>query len=596
MIKNTLSFIIICLSFNMYAAMIIPYDDLGQLSFYSDDIVIAEVTEDTFTPSEEIQTYSWNLKIKKSFKGNFQADDNLIINAKGGRSHDIIHHVISDVKLEVGKTYLLFLDKSENGVWLPITSSYYVYSLENLNTKEFWVPTLEAVNACLWKDSNPIAVLDRKKMDNHLDQLISSDFTFYWDDNNVESSLQLADFHPSLRTPPSHCLFLGAGTCNGNSYEGVRWQAFPDNPVEVWLDTEQQTGIDSELITEDAIDELSSQYEGIFTPFEGIHPTNYNPTCANNNAVEGNFTNFSAGINGGDNIFTIFDDPCGQIADLNGCAGTLAIGGLYSFCTTNDNHDGLNWFEGIYGYIIVNNGSDCVGAADFEILMLHEYTHALGLGHIPSSNGTANMNPSCCNSITSLDIDCADYLYPLTVVPVEWYSMSVSETSTHNLIKWSTASEINNDHFVIEYSKESQGMRIWQELGIVGAAENLGGINEYQFEDYLNLGSRTTFYRIKQVDLDGTSSYSDIVSVHRNILRNEISLYPNPAKDLINILGDVSNSEVYIIDGLGRTKEIIKTMSNSHLTKLDISHLETGVYYIQIANNRDKSVHTFIKQ
>ncbi|MCZ6795924.1 MAG: DNRLRE domain-containing protein, partial [Planctomycetota bacterium] len=104
----------------------------------------------------------------------------------------------------------------------------------------------------------------------------------------------------------------------------------------------------------------------------------------------------------------VFNDPCSDIPDVQGCGGVLAFGGP----TTSGTHrfDGATWVT-ISGWIVVvNNGVGCLGADNWRILVAHELGHGLGFGHVADTG--ALMFSNCCNEPNSTDTTCARFTYP----------------------------------------------------------------------------------------------------------------------------------------------------------------------------------------
>ena len=99
-------------------------------------------------------------------------------------------------------------------------------------------------------------------------------------------------------------------------------------------------------------------------------------------------------------------------------------------------------------------------------------------------------------------------------LPVEllYFEAVVDETYVH--LKWATASEINNDYFILQ---ESIDGIIYKDIQFLSGAGNSTTIIEYSININKKDGDR--YYKLKQVDFDGTTSYSDIIF----ILNKEIS-------------------------------------------------------------------------
>jgi PKD repeat protein len=152
-----------------------------------------------------------------------------------------------------------------------------------------------------------------------------------------------------------------------------------------------------------------------------------------------------------------------------------------------------------------------------------------------------------------------------TVLPITLASFT-GECKANNtvLLKWSTASEINNDYFTIERSSDAV---TWNVISTVAGAGNSNALLNYQFEDDSPLNG-TNYYRLKQTDFNGEFEYFDIVAVE-NCSNNtgEISIYPNPVINQLNItISSVNdaNATVLIYDLLGN---IVLEKPSSQLTK-----------------------------
>ena len=104
----------------------------------------------------------------------------------------------------------------------------------------------------------------------------------------------------------------------------------------------------------------------------------------------------------------LFDDPCAEIPDLEGCSGILAFGGPLTSGTHN--FDGTRWAT-IDGWIVVvNNGSGCLGERNYRRMLAHELGHGLGFAHVMDPE--ALMFQSCCNGPNATDILCSQFAYP----------------------------------------------------------------------------------------------------------------------------------------------------------------------------------------
>lgn len=109
-----------------------------------------------------------------------------------------------------------------------------------------------------------------------------------------------------------------------------------------------------------------------------------------------------------------------------------------------------------------------------------------------------------------------DGIDPKTVVngtlPIELIKFSGDYLNNYIMISWTTASEINNDFYTIERSKDGKE---FYSIGMVYGAGNSNKILNYEFIDY-NTSDETTYYRLKQTDFNGKFEYSKVIAVQRN--------------------------------------------------------------------------------
>ena len=159
------------------------------------------------------------------------------------------------------------------------------------------------------------------------------------------------------------------------------------------------------------------------------------------------------------------------------------------------------------------------------------------------------------------------------VLPVELISFQAQNTEGGNLLTWQTATEVNTAYFDIESSTDGKTFQKIAETKAKGKAAT------YEYIDRHPL-SITTYYRLKMNDLDGTSSYSNVVSVSQN-RPSKIKIYPNPTRDNITIdLGETEQATIQLMDILG--KVILEKDKQSGQVLLDMSSLAAGVYFTEI--------------
>jgi hypothetical protein len=169
---------------------------------------------------------------------------------------------------------------------------------------------------------------------------------------------------------------------------------------------------------------------------------------------------------------------------------------------------------------------------------------------------------------------------------------AVSENSKAKL-HWITYAEKNNKGFAIERSIDS---RNWKQIGFVASAANGGNSSEklvYDFFDNVP-ASGTNFYRLKQIDIDHKFNYSEVRQVVFG-KNNTISIYPNPATDMVNVsIADWSKvAAVRIMDING--KVVLQAADASK--GIQLGNIATGNYILQVEQtNGDIASFKIVKQ
>lgn len=174
--------------------------------------------------------------------------------------------------------------------------------------------------------------------------------------------------------------------------------------------------------------------------------------------------------------------------------------------------------------------------------------------------------------------------FPQAVLPVKLISFDYDESD--NGLVWETASEIDNEMFVIEWS--SDGVE-WSELGTVFG----NGTTEYGASYFFPVNHNTGgFFRLKQVDFDGDLQYSEIISVSHTRLQStdDIIVYPNPAQDVLYTNSFAVNS----IDIFEMSGRLLKTVTVENQSII-VSDLRPGLYVAVLKTATGSTQTQFIK-
>jgi len=158
-------------------------------------------------------------------------------------------------------------------------------------------------------------------------------------------------------------------------------------------------------------------------------------------------------------------------------------------------------------------------------------------------------------------------------LPVELSTFTAVQIGSKVLLKWRTETEINNFGFDVERCALSAECQAWDKIGFVNGNGNSNSPKEYSFTDNPAIGSKY-YYRLKQIDSDGQTEYSNVINVDLNI-PNQYALYqnyPNPFNPTTSITYNLP------IDGLVSLK--VFDVLGSEVATLVNDNQKSGVYTI----------------
>jgi hypothetical protein len=183
--------------------------------------------------------------------------------------------------------------------------------------------------------------------------------------------------------------------------------------------------------------------------------------------------------------------------------------------------------------------------------------------------------------------------------PVEWLSFLAEQKDTDAILDWSTASEINNKQFEIERSIDGQTFEI---IGKKAGKGNTNGVSDYTYVDRGAgaLGFRKLYYRLRQVDYDGTFEYSPTVEL--SIVSDKtlaITGYPNPFANELNIRFSSivrQDLQIEILSALGQKIYSYNTTDIEGELRVDVSNWAEGLYYLSIVGGTKREVFKILKE
>lgn len=179
---------------------------------------------------------------------------------------------------------------------------------------------------------------------------------------------------------------------------------------------------------------------------------------------------------------------------------------------------------------------------------------------------------------------------PLPVELVDFRAKPVDGTVE---VSWVTASELNNSHFVVERSKEG---KIWDVVTTVEGSGNSQVENRYMIYDkYPFTGD--SYYRLKQVDFDGTYEYSKLVHVNLEHVLPEIVAYPNPGNGVFTIRSQrqIDPAGIRLFDAMLNPVPFTSGINNQEI-QIRFEGQPAGLYLLQFFNGSSMSTVKIIKR
>jgi hypothetical protein len=180
-------------------------------------------------------------------------------------------------------------------------------------------------------------------------------------------------------------------------------------------------------------------------------------------------------------------------------------------------------------------------------------------------------------------------------LPVTLSALGGKHTLEGNLLEWTTTAEVNNDYFAVERSFDAKS---FSELSKIAALQNSAFAKNYKFLDP-KTQKGISYYRLKQVDKDGTFAYSKMISIDAGNLK-DLRFFPNPVTSILNLeMPDHMTEEVdlKIINVSGQIMVNKKRMKPKNgILSYDLERLPAGVYQIRVTDGKAGYNFSVVKQ
>jgi S-layer family protein len=407
------------------AATIAPPANLGELARISSSVVLAEAVDSHSELRGEVPFTLTSFRVVQTVAGQ-EAGRTLTLETPGGVVGERGFRVPGTPHFAKGERYLLFLDPAPGDTWRLKMSSYGL--LREVPGTGLLRPVAEAAENDVLPRTGVEAIGTYREKD-LLPQLAAAHGGVPWHRAASEATSQdlavlakAADSTsanaPGVSVPgaPAACRYVAADpNTTTPDLTPLRWFGFETGTtVSYWSTTPGQVGIPdggASAVQNGAAAWTNHNTSAINLLYAGSKASSAN--CATNMGyVAGEVT---------------FNDPCNQLPALGACQGTVPAGWTstsccgkvaeygYSFSAQSLDHDGNNWHPLTGVAVLVNDGSQCVGATDFQEMITHFLGHAVGFEHHTDTDATMyqslGVHPSRGAAISTTDKACASFDY-----------------------------------------------------------------------------------------------------------------------------------------------------------------------------------------
>jgi len=183
----------------------------------------------------------------------------------------------------------------------------------------------------------------------------------------------------------------------------------------------------------------------------------------------------------------------------------------------------------------------------------------------------------------------------LAALPVTYAYFNGQNAGSKNVLNWATTAEVNSDHFDIQRSTDGNN------FNTIGTINSKGGssLTTYSFDDN-NAPAGAAYYRLSQVDKDGHSSLSQVISLNNRRTGIYIEKYPNPVHDNLTVsVQGTLNGAVQVIVADMQGKAILQQRWQKDIAALKkviaVGSLQNGVYQVIVTIGQEKQVSSFVK-
>jgi len=208
-------------------------------------------------------------------------------------------------------------------------------------------------------------------------------------------------------------------------------------------------------------------------------------------------------------------------------------------------------------------------------------------------NGSwVNTSPGSLNGITDANMDsyftqtaygCTNCCLSAAILPVQLTTFEVQKDAASVVLSWTTASEINNDYFEVQSSVDGEN---WIAVAVVKGAGTTNNGSYYSVIDNDLIGAEVKYYRLKQVDFDGTAAFSFTKSVQIAESDGDIEVFDNGEVIVVQLNLKAKAVKTSLLDMNGKPTEnaIQGVLYSDNSLTFSKTNLVPGIYIVQVVS------------
>jgi hypothetical protein len=178
-----------------------------------------------------------------------------------------------------------------------------------------------------------------------------------------------------------------------------------------------------------------------------------------------------------------------------------------------------------------------------------------------------------------------------STLPISLLYFRAKDNNGQVLLTWATAQEVNNAFFTVERSRDGAS---FEAIKTIAGAGNSNHTIEYSYAD-AQAGSGKSWYRLKQTDLDGRFTYSNIATIEQEATGKGVNIYPNPVQGRFKVewTGNSKDGILSAFDTRGVLVKQQKITAGQYINSVD---WKAGTYYLTVYAGGKQYSSVLIKQ